>query len=316
MTASPRCTSSRQSGRRRLALDDRRQASGDRLDRRERVVHLVPDDANQALPRLPFFLAQRLAQIGEHQQLVRPAALAEQASPDFPPAHATGKRGGDDARRLAAQALVEIELGGAPPEEPFRRLTQESRAGAVHELELVFLVEGEDRDVDLRHHFPQEGRGLERVEPLMAQRFDQGVDLDHDLAERVTAARAAGAYREVPLAERGQQVRERLQRQHHPLAQCQCEAQAEGDDEDRQRPLDLRGVVAGPQKDERDERPRQRRGERHQEDAAVVAEARLAGRGGGHGSGLRLRLIGSRQEHRRSYSNGFARALSPEPAEP
>ena len=169
MTASPRCTSSRQSGGRRLALDDRRQAAGDRLDRRERVVHLVPDDANQALPRLALFLAQRLAQVGEHQQLVRPAALAEQAAPDLPAADAAGKRSGDDARRLAAQALVEIELGRAPPEEPFRRLAQESGAGAVHELELVILVEGEDRDVDLRHHLSQQRRGLERVEPLMAQ---------------------------------------------------------------------------------------------------------------------------------------------------
>ena len=310
MTASPRCTSSRQSGRRRLALDDRRQAPGDRLDRRERVVHLVPDDANQALPRLSLFLAQRLAQIGEHQQLVRPPALPEQASPDFPPAHAAGKRRGDDARRLAAQALVEIEFGRAPPEEPLRRLTQETRAGAVHELQLVFLVEREDRDVDLRHHFSQQGRRLERVEPLMAQRFDQGVDLDHHLAERVTAARAAGANREVPLAERGQQVRERLQRQHHPLAQRQREAQAEGDDEDRQRPLDLRGVVAGPQEDERDERPRQRRGERHQEDAAVVAEARFS-RGGRHGSGLQA--LGSRQEHR-DLTPMFCQTLSSKPA--
>ena len=95
--------------RRGLALDDGREAAGDRLDGRERVVHLVADDANQALPRLPFLLAQRLAQIGEHEQLVRPAALPELAAADFPAADAAGKRRVDDARRVARQAFGEVE---------------------------------------------------------------------------------------------------------------------------------------------------------------------------------------------------------------
>ena len=101
---------------------------------------------------------------------------------------------------------------------------EEPRAGAVDELQLVLLVEGEDRDVDLRHHLAQERRRFERVEPLVAQRFDQRVDLDHDLAERIAAAGAARADREVPLAERGEQVRERLQRQDDALAQREREA--------------------------------------------------------------------------------------------
>ena len=168
------------------------------------------------------------------------------------------------------------------PEQPLRRLAQEARAGAVHELQLVLLVEGEHRDVDLRHHLAQERRRLERVEALVAQRLDERVDLDHHLAERIAAAGAAGADREVAFAERGEQVRERLERQDDALAQREREAEAERDDEDGQRPLDLGRVVAGPEKDERDERPGQRRGERHQQDAAVVAQARLAGRGRGH----------------------------------
>ena len=140
----------------------------------------------------------------------------------------------------------------------------------------MLLVEGEHRDVDLRHHLAQQRRRLERVEPLVAQRLDQRVHLDHHLAERIAAAGAARADGEVPFAERREQVRERLQRQDDALAQREGEAEAEGDDEDRQRPLDLGRVVAGPEKDQRDRRPGQRRGERHQQDAAVVAQARLA----------------------------------------
>ena len=180
-------------GRRRLPFDDRREAAGDRLDRRERVVHLVPDDANQPLPGLAFFLAQRLTEVREHQQLVRPPTLAEEAAPDFPAADAAGKRRGDDARCLAAQALVEVEVGGTAPEEAFRRLAQKARAGAVHELQLVLLVEGEDRHIDLRHHFSEQGSRLEGVQALVPQRLDEGVDLDHDLAQGVASAGAARA---------------------------------------------------------------------------------------------------------------------------
>ena len=166
--------------------------------------------------------------------------------------------------------------GARRPEQPLGRLAQEARAGAVDELQLVLFIEGENRDVDLGHHLSEERRRLERVEALVAERFDERVDLDHDLAERIAAAGAARANREVTFAERGEQVRERLERQDDALAERQREAEAEGDDEDRERPLDLGRVVAGPEKDEGDERPRQRRGERHQQDAAVVAQARLA----------------------------------------
>ena len=123
-------------GGRRLALDDRRQAAGDRLDRRERVVHLVADDADQPLPGLALLFAQRLAQVGEHQQLVRPAALAELAAADLPAADAAGKRRVDDARRFAGQAVGEAELLGASAEQPLGRLAEQPRAGAVDELQL------------------------------------------------------------------------------------------------------------------------------------------------------------------------------------
>ena len=312
MTASPALDIIAPVGRRRVAFDDRRQAAGDRLDRRERVVHLVSDDANEALPRLAFFFAQRLAEVGEHEQLVRPPALAEEAAPDLPSADAARKRGGDDARRFAAQAVVEVELRGPATEQPLGRLAQEPRAGAVDELQLVLLVEREDRHVDFGHDFAEQRRRLERVEPLVPERLDEGVDLDHDLAERIATAGAARADRKVALAKRGQQVRERLQRQDDAFAQRQREPEAERDDEDGQRPLHLGRVVAGPEEDERDEPARQRRRERHQQDAAVVAQTRFARGGGGHWLMGFQAPVGSRQEYR-DLTPRFWQALSLEP---
>ena len=82
----------------------------------------MADDANQALEGLPFFLAQRLAQIRQHQQLVRTSALPELAAADLPASDAARKRGVDDPRRLALETLVEADLVGAPAEQALRRL--------------------------------------------------------------------------------------------------------------------------------------------------------------------------------------------------
>ena len=191
----------------------------------------MADDADQALPGLALFLAQRLTQVGEHQELVRPAALAELAPANLPASDAARERRVDDARGVSRQAVVEIELARLAREQPLRRLAEQAGAGTVDELEDVMLVESEHRDFDLGHDLAQQGRRFERVEPLMAERLDQRVDLDHDLAERIAAARAAGPNREVTLAQRGEQVRERLQRQDDALAQREREAEAEADDE-------------------------------------------------------------------------------------
>src|SRR5258708_18433869 len=96
--------------RRGLALDDRGEAARDRLDGRERVVHLVPDDANEALESLALLFAQRLAEVRQHEQLVREPALTERAAPDLPPADTSGERGVDHARRVPLEAILHAEL--------------------------------------------------------------------------------------------------------------------------------------------------------------------------------------------------------------
>ena len=199
----------------------------------------MADDANEPLPGLTLLFAQRLAQVGEHEQLVRETALPERAAPDFPPADAAGKGGVDHARRLTGQAILQADLVRPTAEQALGALAEEPGAGPVDELQLLVLVEGEDGDVDFRHDFSQQRGRLERVEALMPQRFDQRVDLDQDFAERIAAARAPGANGEVSFTERGEQIGERLQGQDDAFAQREREAEAEGDDDDGERPLDL-----------------------------------------------------------------------------
>ena len=181
-------------------------------------------------------------------------------------------RGASPVRQSARSSSV-----GAPAEQALRRLAEEPRAGAVDELAArasssKAKTATSISAITLRSSVVASSASRR----WCAQRLDQRVDLDHHLAERVAAARAARANREVAFAERGEQVRQRLQRQHDALAQREGEAEADRDDQDGQRPLDLGREVAGPQEDQRDDRAGRRRGERHQQDAAVVAEARLA----------------------------------------
>ena len=231
----------------------------------------MADDPNQALPRLPLFFAQRLAQVREHEQFVRASSLPERTASNLPASDASRKRRIDDARGFTREAILEADIFRATAEQSLGRLAQEPRAGAVDELELLVMIEREHRNLDLRHHFAQQRGGFECVEALVPQSLDQRVHLDHHLPKRVAAARAARADGKVSLAERGEQVRQRLKGKDDAFAQRECEAQTERDDDDRQRPLDLGGVITRPEKDERDERAGQRRGERHQQDAAVVA---------------------------------------------
>ena len=95
----------------------------------------MADDADEPLPRLALLFAQRLAQVGEHQQLVRPAALAELAAPDLPAPDAAGECGVDRraARRRSRQSARSSSLGAAS-EQPLGRLAEQPRAGAVDEL--------------------------------------------------------------------------------------------------------------------------------------------------------------------------------------
>ena len=76
------------------AVDARQQAAGDGLDGRKRVGKLVAQHADQALPRGLFLFLQRQAHVGQQQQRVRRAILAEDGFAQQPARRAWCRRSG------------------------------------------------------------------------------------------------------------------------------------------------------------------------------------------------------------------------------
>ena len=114
ITFKPLRASSRQSGGGGSRLSKVSKAARDRFDRRERIVHLVTEHAHDALPGVAFFFAQRLAQIGQHHQLVRHAMLAKSAPPHAPAARSLPGNVERERRVLVRfQHDVEIQIAGA-----------------------------------------------------------------------------------------------------------------------------------------------------------------------------------------------------------
>src|SRR5262249_48967640 len=115
--------------------------------------------ADDALPSLLFLLAQRLAEIGEDEQVVRPAVAAERRAPQLEPSARRPERLIDEARRLAGEIVGETQLRGAPAEQLGRLVTEQALAGRVDEDERLLRVEREDGDVDRGHDaLQQRGR--------------------------------------------------------------------------------------------------------------------------------------------------------------
>jgi hypothetical protein len=253
----------------------------------------VADHADQALPGLALLVAQRAAHVRENDELHRLAALAEAAAAHVEAAGRAGEGGVHDAGRLARDQAREPERLGVPADQPLGRSAEQPLAGAVQQLERERAVEGEDRDVDLLHHLAQERRGLERAQPLLAQRLRESVHLDERLAERVVAPADARAEREVFLAQRAQQVRQRLQRPADRLARGGGEDDRRQHDDPADRPFGARLQAALREQHQPEHEPRQRGCERQQLDAEVVRQPPPSPRGN-HGEGsLRARIAAS-----------------------
>src|SRR5208283_1938910 len=202
----------------RLALDGRLQRGGDRLYRGERVVELVAQDADEALPRLHLLLAQGPADVAEHQELVRPPVLAERPSPHAPaPVGAGGLGRAQDTVGLPLQAVGEADLPRAPPDEALTRLAEQALAGGVDEAQPRVRVEREDGDIDLLHHGGEERSGLKGPAPLRLEDVAQPVDLGQDVAQGVAHPGSPRAEREVALAQRKEEVGHGLQGAHDAL---------------------------------------------------------------------------------------------------
>src|SRR5215510_376355 len=78
-------------GRLRFPANQIGKTPGNRLDRRERIIQLVAQDAQQALPCGALFFAKRLTQISQHEQLKLVPTFAKRAATNVPTSNTTRK---------------------------------------------------------------------------------------------------------------------------------------------------------------------------------------------------------------------------------
>jgi hypothetical protein len=165
-----------------MAVHARQQAAGDGLDGRQRVGKLVAEHADQPLPGDLFLFLQRQAHVGQQQQRVRHAVLAEDAlrSSQRVDLRRTSECSGP-ARPAVLQGPARARCGRSSA----HGLRPSSLSPCVvHQLQQVLAVEGEQRRV---HHFKnarQQRRGLQRAHALLLQQVGQRVHLAGQLAQR------------------------------------------------------------------------------------------------------------------------------------
>src|SRR6476620_889896 len=108
---------------------------------------------DEPLPGLALFFAQRAAEVGDDEQLVRHAVFAELSVADGPASVLAGK---GDLRGLRAgrlQKFLKPKFFRGESEHARRDASHELFAGAIDDAKTLLLVEGEDGDVNLHHHF-------------------------------------------------------------------------------------------------------------------------------------------------------------------
>jgi len=198
---------------------------GDGLDGSERIIQLVTEDADEALPGLALFFAEGAAQVRDDEKLVRQAAFAKAAAMNFPATGFSGESDLGNARRFATEAIGEAEFVGGAAEQFIHGDIEKTFAGTIDEAELAGAIEGENGNVNFFHDFAEKSGGLQRAEPLLAKGFAKRVDFAEDFAEHVVAICAAGANGEITFTKCGEKIRERAHGKDDAILRGESEAE-------------------------------------------------------------------------------------------
>jgi hypothetical protein len=150
---------------------------------------------------------------------------------NFPAAGFSGEGDLRDARGLTLEAFRQVEIFGGPAEQLLFGTREHALTGAIHKAQAAVAIEGKDSHVNFFHHLAKQRGGLERAQPLLAQRFAECIHLAQYFAERVFHIRAARSNRKVAFAQSSKQIRESTQGKYDAALGRECEAQP-GDDHD------------------------------------------------------------------------------------
>src|ERR1700693_6266050 len=108
----------------------------------------MPEHANEALPRLAFFIPQCAAQVAKHNKLMRQTTLPERPAPHAPAARCAGESELHGSRGFSAETPCEPQFQGRGTQQAFQWARQQALAGAVYQPELGFMVERKDGQID------------------------------------------------------------------------------------------------------------------------------------------------------------------------
>src|SRR5258705_12561623 len=107
---------------------------------------------------------------------------------------------------FAAKAGGETKLTSGTTQQPAEGLGQQSFAGAIHQPQALFTVEGKDSHVNFRHHGAQQCVCFESADSLLAECLAKIVHFEHNFAERIARCGAPSTNRIVAFTNGGQNV--------------------------------------------------------------------------------------------------------------
>ena len=192
----------------------------DRLDRRERVVDLVRQHAHDALPRRLLFFAQRLAQVGHDDEMMRPAVAIEHARAALRSGRGVRRTTRSTSRRGSPlRYSSKPSVGRRLADELLARLADQLLGGLVDEQQLVVR----DRTRRPRRAISSITCVRSAVDSTASVRWRCSVE-PRSLTSRMTIAielpllARQAANRVVAFAQRAEQVGDQVERAHRQLA--------------------------------------------------------------------------------------------------
>src|SRR5260370_1379011 len=127
--------------------------------------------ANQSLPRFALFVTEGVAQIAQDYKVMRQTSLTKRSATQPPSPGTAGKGQLHRVRGFAFQACAESQFLRGKSQQALFRTAEQPFAGAIDQPQLRIVVERENGEVNLLHHGPQEGFGLQVAPAPLPKHF-------------------------------------------------------------------------------------------------------------------------------------------------
>ena len=232
-----------------IDMDPRTKAAGNGFDGRERIVDFVANHPDEPLPCIALLLAQGNADVREHQQRVRDAALAKTGSSYHPVDGIAFAGKNHDALIGLVEHRGKLQLIGAAAQGPRRGEMEDALRGGIDKPQAMGRIKGKHRRVHGRNDAAQQCRGLQLTQTLALQHVGEFIDLQGKLSQSIQLPPPARAKGVVGFAQRGDNVGQGLKRADDLLHEHACCNQGKQSDDTQKSCGCIRRNVCLPQQD-------------------------------------------------------------------